>query len=336
MQKKYVLIALVAVLIAGGAVAAWIGLHPGKSEGLTLYGNVDVRQVSLAFDNADRLREMRVEEGDKVHAGQILAMQDTQALTLQADEAMASLAAQQQQLQRLLNGSRPQEIAQAKAKLASADASARLAEQQLKRLQEIAFDTHANGVSKDALDSANAQLSVSHAQRDDAANALQLAVIGPRQEDIDKAKADVGVAKAQVALLEYRISQGVLKASANGVIRSRLLEPGDMALAQRPVYTLALTDPKWVRAWATEVQLGQLHPGMAAQVFTDSQPDKPISGVIGYISSMAEFTPKTVETEELRTSLIYEVRVWVKDSDDRLRLGMPATVRLMTPAGEKP
>ena len=99
-----------------------------------------------------------------------------------------------------------------------------------------------------------------------------------------------------------------------------------MASPQRPAYTLALTEPKWVRAYVNEPQLGKIRPGMKAQVRTDSAPDKPIAGRIGYISSVAEFTPKTVQTTDLRTDLVYEIRVLVDDPQDSLRLGMPATV----------
>ena len=111
-------------------------------------------------------------------------------------------------------------------------------------------------------------------------------------------------------------------------MRSRLLEPGDMASPQRAVYALAITDPKWVRVYVNETQLGHIKPGMRASVSTDSHPQQPVQGRVGYISDVAEFTPKAVQTEELRTALVYEVRVIVEDKDNRLRLGMPATVRI--------
>lgn len=113
------------------------------------------------------------------------------------------------------------------------------------------------------------------------------------------------------------------------MVRSRLREPGDMVTPASPVYALALTLPKWVRVYVREADLGRIRPGMAASaVVSDSQPDKPLAGKIGYISSIAEFTPKAVQTEELRTSLVYEVHVMIEDPTDLLRLGQPVTVRL--------
>ena len=118
------------------------------------------------------------------------------------------------------------------------------------------------------------------------------------------------------------------------MVRSRLLEPGDMATPQRPVFALALTQPKWVRVYVSETQLAKVRPGMAASVVADGRPNQPIAGKVGYIASVAEFTPKSVQTEALRTSLVYEVRVVVQDPADVLRLGEPVTVRLATGAAK--
>ena len=99
-----------------------------------------------------------------------------------------------------------------------------------------------------------------------------------------------------------------------------------MGTPQKPVFSLAVVDPKWVRAYVDEANLGKLKPGMPAAIIVDSFPGRRFPGWIGFISPVAEFTPKEVQTPELRTSLVYEVRAFVKDPDDNLRLGMPATV----------
>ena len=102
------------------------------------------------------------------------------------------------------------------------------------------------------------------------------------------------------------------------------------------MFSLAIADPKWVRAYVSGLDLGKVHPGMAAFATVDSFPDRRFEGWVGFISPVAEFTPKPVQTEELRTSLVYEVRVFVKDPADELRLGMPATVRLPLDQGGGP
>jgi HlyD family secretion protein len=107
-----------------------------------------------------------------------------------------------------------------------------------------------------------------------------------------------------------------------------LKEPGDMVTSNAPIFELALMDPLWVRAWVDEVNLSRLKMGDKVKVYSDSYPDAPFAGTVGFISTVAEFTPKTVQTESLRTSLVYEVRLTVEDPDGKLRLGMPVTVQL--------
>ena len=328
MNKKPLLAAAV-VLAAAAAFAAWYFERPALDpDRIVLYGNVDQRQVSLAFNGSDRIHALAVQEGDRVKAGQTLGRLNTRALELQIAQARADIAAQQQALNRLKAGSRPEEVQQARARVGAARADAQVAQQQLDRLLAARDTTAGRAVSQLDLDNAQARRKVTLAQQEDARKALQLAEIGPRREDIAQQQALVDSTIAALALLEYRLGEAELKAPVDAVVRSRLLEPGDMASPQRPVYALAITSPKWVRAYVNETDLGRVRPGMAASVTIDSDPGRPLSGQVGYISSVAEFTPKTVQTEELRTSLVYEIRVLTEDPDDRLRLGMPATVAL--------
>jgi HlyD family secretion protein len=158
-----------------------------------------------------------------------------------------------------------------------------------------------------------------------------LAIAGPRKEDIDEAEAQLRATQAQLAFLRQQLADAELLAPTKAVVRTRLMEPGEMASPQRPVLSLAIIDPKWVRAYVSEPNLGQVRPGMTAAVKVDSFPDRRFDAWIGFVSPVAEFTPKTVQTEELRTSLVYEVRAFIKDPDDVLRLGMPATVYFARP-----
>lgn len=324
---KRLLVALVVITAAAGGWYWWNHRATGDTGELALQGNVDIRQVSLAFDGSGRIAELRVEEGDNVKAGQVVAVLDTSTLELQARQAEAQVEAMRQALLKLRNGSRPEEIAQARAQLASAEASAVLAEQSLDRT--IRLQTSGASTAS-ALDQARAQAEAARANVEQSRAALQLTEAGARAEDIASAEAQLAGAEASLALLRHQIDRGQLKAPVDAVVRSRLREPGDMITSATAVFALALTEPKWVRVYVTEPDLGRIRPGMAAQILTDSAPGQPITGTVGYISSVAEFTPKPVQTEELRTSLVYEVRVVAQDGSDALRLGQPVTVRIST------
>lgn len=321
---------IAALVLAGLGLAAWWLLRDRPDpDRIVLHGNVDLRQVSLAFNGSERIAELLVEEGDRVTPGQSLGRLDTRTLELRAQQGDAEFASRREALERLKRGNRPEEIAQAKAQVAAAEADAELARQQLERLQGIRAGTAGRAVSQQDLDAAQSQHKVALAHLQAAREGARLAVVGPRREDIAQAQAQLDAAAADLALVKHQLGEAELRAPIGAIVRSRLLEPGDMASPQRPVFTLAIADPKWVRAYASERELGRIRPGMAALIRIDSQPEA-LAGRVGFISSVAEFTPKTVQTEELRTSLVYEVRVLAEDPKDVLRLGMPATVLIDT------
>lgn len=296
-----------------------------RSAPLILYGNVDIREVQLAFQDAGRIRALPVDEGARVAAGQVVAELDPTRYQLELQRLNGEVAAQTQVLARLRQGSRPQEVARARAAAASARASLADAATQLARKQQLRT---VNRISVQEVDTARTRVETLQANLKAAEEEVSLVVEGPRQEDIAAAEASLAALAAARDLAAQRLEDTRLLAPAAGVIRTRILEPGAMAAPGAPVFTLALTDPLWVRAYISEPDLGLVHEGMRAEVRTDTLPDKTYQGWVGFISSTAEFTPKTVETTELRTKLVYRARIFVCDPQEELRLGMPVTVTL--------
>ncbi len=326
MKKKRLIAIPILLLVALGGWWLWRSQHhAGNIHELTLYGNVDVREVNLAFNGNQRIVRMLVNEGARVKKGQVLAELDTRYLKADVDQAKAQVSAQQQVLAALRAGSRPQQIRQARANVDGAKVDMDNARVNYQRLRDLAAKHLA---SMQQRDDARTAMDVAQARLDAAQQTLALAIEGPRTEDIAAAAATLRAREAALSLATTALADAVLKAPADGIIRNRILEPGDMASPQQPVYTLALADRIWVRAYVSETDLGRIHPGMAATVTTDSYPDKVYHGSVGYISPTAEFTPKSIETPEVRTTLVYQVRVYVSDADNQLRLGMPATVHI--------
>ncbi len=291
----------------------------------TLYGNVDIREANLGFRVAGRLTTVLKQEGDAVLAGEIVARLDREPFQHETAEAQARVSAAQAQLKRLQAGPRVEEIAQARAVVSERKVSLANAKQIFERQAELLKN---RTISEQERDDAEARYQEAEARLNSAREQLKLLEAGYRVEDIAAAKAEFERAEAALKGATLRLADTDLKAPEAGIVLTRAQEPGAVLPVGTTVLTLSLSEPVWVRAFVEEPDMGQVKPGMRVQVFTDSRPGTPYHGQIGYIASRAEFTPKTVETPALRTSLVYRVRVIVEDPDDQLKQGMPVTVRL--------
>lgn len=192
----------------------------------------------------------------------------------------------------------------------------------------------------DLVDEAKASVEAAQAQFDNSLTLLKrreelVGQGGVSQEDLDNARAAVQIneallreAVARLSVAKENLSYTHLRSLSEGTVLTRIREPGTVVRDGDPVYTLSLLDPVWVRAFVSEPDLGRIYPGMKAMVYTDTPGGSPYEGQIGFISPVAEFTPKTVETTQLRTDLVYRIRVVVNNPDKGLRQGMPVTVKL--------
>ena len=336
--KRIGVILAILVLLAAG-VGGWLYLHRIRPQGaglLTLYGNVDIREIEAAFNDNGPITRMFVQEGDRVHQGELIGEIDDTRYKAALDQAEGQMRNQQEVLARMLAGSRPEEIAQAKATMDALGVTYQNDEVNYRRAVALA-QTGAGTVR--ARDDAKAALDAARQQYEAARQSYILAVKGPRAEDIAAQRAAVEAAQGTVALDKRELADTKLYAPADGIVEDRILEPGDMVSPSTPVYTIALTNPLWVRAYVPETELGKVALGMRATVTTDSFPGRKYRGWVGYLSPAAEFTPKTVESPELRTRLVYQLRVYVCNPGDELRLGMPATVTIdlsqPSPAGKE-
>ncbi len=329
-QRKRIAIIAVATIVVCGILGTAYWRHrtdAARAQTLTLYGNVDIREVQLAFEVSGRVDSVSVDEGDRVTRGQTLAGLDKSRLQHAVDQLQGQTDAQAQQVAAMHAGTRPEDIKRARAQVTAAAAHEKEAQLELTRTRNL----NARHVASQArLDAAQAAADGAEAQLQAAKQTLALALAGPRSEDVAGAEAGLRASRAALALAQENLADAELKAPADGTVEARILEPGDMASPQRPAFTLALTDPLWVRVYVPETELGKVRPGMAATITTDSFPGKAYTAWVGSISPTAEFTPKTVETTDVRSSLVYQARVFVCDPAGQLRLGMPATVSIDT------
>jgi HlyD family secretion protein len=274
-KPRFLIVAVLILALSGGGAWYWSVRHRSDQFGskLVLYGNIDLREVNLAFHDTGRILKLLFVEGAPVKAGTLMALMDPV---------------------------RYQDMVRADQETLNRDLAQRTnAERTWGRVKKL---TNANFNS--------------HQQKDDSRAAL------------DMARASVRRDRAQLAFDTRQLDDTRVYAPVDGIVQNRILEPGDMAFPQTPVYTLARIRPLWARVYVEEPELGKVHEGMTAFVTSDSYPGERFVGYVGYISPSAEFTPKEVQTLHQRTILVYRARVYLSCTTVKLRLGMPVTVTI--------
>ncbi len=327
MKKKIVLAVLILLALVAGGVYYWQSRGPAGDGPLVLYGNVDIREVELAFRQGGRLASLAVDEGHAVRAGDLLAEIDAQPFSDALAVAEAQVAQAEAELAKLRRGNRPQEIRRAEAAVQQAEAAVAQTAANLERQEGLA---QTGAASQRVLEAARAAHSEATASLASVRQALSLQREGARVEDIAAAQARLAAAEASREQARTALADTRLVAPSDGIVSSRLHEAGSIVGNHDPIYTLSLSDPVYVRAYVGETDLGRIAPGTQVQVSTDSS-DQVFSGQVGFISPKAEFTPKAVETTEQRTALVYRLRIVVDPGSSALRQGMPVTVRVDAP-----
>jgi HlyD family secretion protein len=316
------------------ACAALVLLAPACSRSgasnngeLVLSGNLEVVDAQLSFKTPGRVTQRLVSEGDRVTANQLVARLDDAEQTQELALRRAELAGAEAALAELVSGSRPQEIASAEATLRSAEAERDRARLDFTRQQELLSRA---AIANREFEAAQAQVKVADARVAEAAERLKLVREGPRTETIRQARARTDQARASVALAETRLENARLLSPLSGVVLSHNIEPGEFVAAGTPVVTVADTAHMWVRAYLNQTDLGRIRHGQKVAIRTDTFPNKTYEGTIGFISSEAEFTPKTVQTPKERVKLVFRIKVDVANPNDELKPGMPADVVIST------
>jgi len=326
MKLKHISIAIFMLFVTGGAIFAWVQHIEQDENLLMLYGNVDIREVQLAFRQPGRVEQVLFDEGDFVTAGTRMAILDAQPYQEALAAAQAAVQVAQAELTKMHHGLRPQEITQAREALKQAQALAYQTEQDYARARKL---LPSRASSQQDVDNTRAARDQAVAGVKAATAALSQAEEGFRKEDIAAAEAQLAAAIAARDQATTALADTELFAPSDSTVIARIREPGSMVTSQNAIYNLSLDHPVYVRAYINETSLGRIAPGTSVRVRGDSS-EKIYHGQIGFISPRAEFTPKTVETVELRTDLVYRLRIVVNDADPALRQGMPVTVEVDT------
>jgi HlyD family secretion protein len=322
MNRRIILAIAIAAIVITAVATRGFGLFGGNGDALQLYGNVDIREVDMAFRVPGRITALAVDEGDAVRKGQVLASLDKAILEARIGQADAQVQQARAEFAKLRNGSRAQDIAQARARVDAAEALYANARHDYDRRKPLVAP---GAISRDVWTQTVADRDRAAAELAEAREALSLVVAGPRSEEKAAAQALLVSAQAARRSAATDLDDTRLVAAVDGTVITRAREPGAIVQPGETVLTLSIDRPLRVRAYIAEPQLSRISPGMKVLVTADGNP-RTYHGTIGYISPKAEFTPKTVETEDLRTDLVYRLRIIVTDPDNALRQGQPVTV----------
>jgi HlyD family secretion protein len=391
-MKKWRFVIILTVLAAAAilAVVFWprSGLN-GDQNGIVFTGNIELLQTDVAFKFPGRMVELLVDEGDSVQKSQLVARLDDrqlqdqkreaeaqlrgnasrnkelqtliafqkQSLEAQIEQRQAEIGQAQATLDRLLEGSRPQEIQQARAAVAIAEASFDRARKDWQRAQDL-FATE--DISRAQHDQSRSAYEIAQGAVKQARERYNLVVEGPRRQDIQIARENLSRAKAglkqtesthleiernqqalktleteaealkaRIAQIETQIDDTSALAPFDGVVLVKSAEEDEVVAAGSSVVTLGDLAHPWVRGYIPETQLGRVKLGMPVRVTTDSYPNKAYDGRVSFIASEAEFTPKQIETQQERVKLVYRIKVDIANPEQELKLNMPVNAELL-------
>ncbi len=333
MNKKIIASVFIAFIL-GAIAVGYFYLQPVSNPNvLRVSGNIEVTDVEISFKLPGWVAARSASEGQVIQAGDPVARLDDIELREEVLVRQAELAAYQAELAALLAGSRPEEIAEAQA-------TVRLAQAELKRLK-LDYDRAktllgSRTISQEQYDSALASYEVGQSRLQQTRSRLKLVEKGPRQEEIDRARARVEQATQSQALAQTRLGYATLTAPIAGMVLSENIEAGEYVVPGVPIVTVGDLVSSWLRAYVNEPDLGRVKAGQSVCVSTDTYPQRLYAGTVSFISSQAEFTPKNVQTAEERVKLVYRIKIDIPNPDMELKPGMPADADIWLGDGESP
>lgn len=318
----------VLALMAGGYLYVRTAANQAPDSSLRISGNIEAHESVVSFKVQGRIMELPVQEGQYVKQGDLLARLDDDDYRQQVSVDEATVGMRKAELELSVAGSRVQEIQVAKQTLIDARADLELKRAEFRRRQELLAE---QGVSDEDIDRAASQLKRAQATYERAKQTHDQVVEGTRKEEIAVRRANLESAREALQMSRLKLNYTVLSAPVSGVVLVRQAELGEVVSAGTPVVTIADVEHLWMRGYLNETDLGRVKWGQSATIHTDTFSDKTYQGRVSFISSQAEFTPKSVETHKERVTLVYRIKIDLDNPNHELKPGMPADAVIDVP-----
>ncbi|NWF93266.1 MAG: efflux RND transporter periplasmic adaptor subunit [Syntrophaceae bacterium] len=293
---------------------------------LKVSGNIETTEVNVGFKISGRIVSLFVQEGDWVEKGKVLAKLDEEDLLQRLELAKATLRSAEARLKKLLAGSRPEELREAEAVLQQAQFDLENKRTQYERMKML-FERRV--IPQETLDNSETGYKIAQAALQKAMENYHLVKEGPRKEDIEDARAQVEQARASLRLAETQLGYTVLHSPVSGIVLVKSGEVGEVVNPGTSILTLGEIENVWLKAYIPETELSRVKWGQEVMVTTDLRPQKVYKGRISFISSQAEFTPKQIQTEKERVTLVYRIKIDIPNQDRELKPGMPADGKII-------
>ncbi len=319
---------LIFVLLAGASLALFYfyferSLERKEENFIRISGTVDADVLYISSLVPGKVSRILVDEGNSVKEGDIMAYIDDEDYKLKLKKLKAMLAGAEARYRMVKKGAREEDIARMREKLRQAKIALNNAEKNYERAKKL-YEAKVFPRKKydDAYFAYKRALAGYRAVREE----YRKLVKGSRPEEIEMALANVNAIKAEIEEVEKKISDCVIEAPVNGIVLCRLVNVGEVVPVGKPLFSLADLSVVKVRGYLSEKDLGFIKLGEEVSIYVDTFPEKPLKGIITYISSVAEFTPKNVQTKDERVKLVYEIKVKVRNDRGILKLGMPVDI----------
>lgn len=311
------------------SLAAFVGSCSGNKDGrqITASGTIEATEMNVSSKVTGFVDELLVDEGSVVKKGDKLLELEHANYDLQLAQAQAGLDLASAQLKLVLKGARIEDISQVEQALKQAQANFKSVQDDKTRIDRLADD--GTLTRKNKMD-ADTRYAVALAQYNQAKENLAKVRKISRPEEIESAQARVGQAQATVDLVKRQISDCTVLAPVDGMVTHKLVNLGELVLPGGALFTITELDQVKLMIYVTEKELGRVKVGQQAEVFIDSYPDRGFPGKVIYVSPVAEFTPKNIQTKEERVKLVFGVKILVNNPDRSLKPGMPADATVKT------
>jgi HlyD family secretion protein len=290
-----------------------IGCSNNDKNVIEASGTIEGTDVNIGTEVSGKVIEVRVDEGSRVTKGDTLVLIDDTDYQIQLKQAVANQASFESSYSLAVEGSRKEDIIQAQTAFKTAEAD------YLRMKDLLASQTITQKQYDDA-----------YTRYVTAQQTYEKLRTGSRPQEITGARTRRDFAAAQTELLKKKIRDCHILAPSNGTITLRAVEPGELVTVGANVLRLTYLDKVKLTIYVSEAELGRVKLGQSASVYIDTDEKKAHNGTVIYISPVAEFTPKNVQTKEERTKLVFGVKIEVDNANGVLKPGLPADAKILT------